>query len=144
MNARRPDGRVGGTLILGAHVHSRVSDDAADVELALTLLAHLEHGELSVKAVMDRIEMITTAPETQRRILDRAVERGIVTREDGRIEPVSTGTYVNFQQDVIVKTGEFSCRRCGASLSNGHFVNFDDGELGPFGSTCIRKVLGRE
>lgn len=115
-----------------------------EVELALSLLARLEHGELSVKAAMDRIELVTTSPDKQRQILDLAVERGIVEREDGRIEPVATGTYVSFQRDVVVKEGDFSCRRCGASLSSGHFVRLDDGELGPFGSTCIRKVLGRE
>ena len=118
--------------------------DDADVELALSLLAHLEHGELSVKAAMDRIELVTTVPETQRAILDLAVERGIVEREDGTIVPVATGTYVRFERDVVVKEGDFSCRRCGADLGSGHFVRLDDGELGPFGSTCIRKVLGRE
>lgn len=117
---------------------------ADDVELALSLLAHLEHGELSVAAAMDRIELVTTAPERQRHILDRAVERGIVEREDGTVRPVSTGDYVRFERDVVAKEGDFSCRRCGADLSTGHFVQLDGGELGPFGSTCIRKVLGRE
>jgi hypothetical protein len=51
---------------------------------------------------------------------------------------------VNFDSDVVVRDGEFSCQRCGAAISTAHFVQFDDGELGPFGSTCIRKVLGRE
>ena len=115
-----------------------------EVELALSLLAHLEHGELSVKEAMDRIELVTTVPEKQRAILDAAVERGVVEREGGTIIPVSTGQYVRFQRDVVVKEGDFSCRRCGADLSSGHFVNLDDQELGAFGSTCIRKVLGRE
>lgn len=119
-----------------------VADD--DIELALSLLAHLEHGELSVKDAMDRVELVTTVPERQRAILDLAVERGIVEREDGTIRPASTGQYVRFQRDVVVKEGDFACRRCGAELSSGHFVRFDDGELGPFGSTCIRKVLGRD
>lgn len=118
-----------------------MADD--EVELALSLLAHLEHGELSVKEAIDRIELVTTVPEKQREILEIAVERAIVEREGGTIIPVSTGTYVRFQRDVVVKEGEFSCRRCGTDLSSGHFVNLDD-ELGPFGSTCIRKVLGRE
>ena len=121
-----------------------MSEADEEIELALSLLARLEHGELSVKDVMDRIELVTTAPGKQREILDRAVERGIVEREAGTIEPVATGTYVSFQRDVVVKDGEFSCRRCGTELSSGHFVRLDDGELGPFGSTCIRKVLGRE
>jgi len=51
---------------------------------------------------------------------------------------------VSFESDVVVKEGEFSCQRCGAGISEGHFVQFDADEMGPFGSTCIRKVLGRE
>jgi hypothetical protein len=120
-----------------------VPDDAV-VVLALSLLAHLEHGELSVKEAMDRIELVTTVPDKQRAILDLAVERGIVEREGGTIVPVATGTYVSFQRDVVVKEGDFACRRCGTALSSGHFVRLEDGELGPFGSTCIRTVLGRE
>lgn len=119
-----------------------MSDD--EIDLALSLLAHLEHGELSVKEAMDRIELVTTAPERQREVLDRAVEEGIVEREGGTIRPTATGTFVRFKRDVVVKEGDFSCRRCGTGLSSGHFVQFDGGELGPFGSTCIRKVLGRE
>lgn len=112
--------------------------------LGLELLAHLEHGELSVKDAMDRIELVTTSPQLQREILDAAVRRGVVEREGGRVRPVVDGTYVSFDSDVVVRDGDFSCRRCGANISEGHFVQFDADEIGPFGSTCIRKVLGRE
>jgi hypothetical protein len=45
---------------------------------------------------------------------------------------------------VVTKEGEFTCRRCGAGLSTGYFMKLDAGEHGPFGSSCIRKVTGRE
>lgn len=119
--------------------------DASDpVDLGVELLAHLEHDELSISEAMDRIEVVTGDPRIQREILEVAERRGIVERESGTIEPQKGGTYVSFQRDVVTKEGEFSCRRCGAGLSTGHFVRFDGGELGPFGSTCIRKVLGRD
>ncbi|MFB6310755.1 MAG: DUF5830 family protein, partial [Salinirussus sp.] len=54
------------------------------------------------------------------------------------------GTYVRFERDVVRMEGEFTCQRCGASLSTGHFIVFDTGELGPFGSQCIRRVTGRD
>lgn len=114
------------------------------VELGLELLAHLEHDELSVKEAMDRVELVTTSPQLQRDILNEAVRRGIVEREAGTVRPVASGTYVRFESDVVVREGEFSCERCGAGISTGHFVRFDADEMGPFGSTCIRKVLGRE
>jgi len=118
------------------------SDDR--VALGLELLAHLEHPELSVKEAMDRIETVTTDPQVQREILEAAEREGVVERDGGTIHPTRTGTYVSFERDVVVKTGEFDCRRCGAGISEGHFVTFDNDELGPFGSTCIRKVLGRD
>lgn len=114
------------------------------VALGLELLANLEHGELSVKEALDRIELVTDHHQLQREILDRAVEQGIVEREGGTVRPTSGGEYVSFERDVVVKEGEFTCRRCGAGIGEGHFVRFDAAEFGPFGSTCIRKVLGRE
>jgi len=128
-----------------ALVVTGVSDDERDpVELGVELLAHLEHESLSVAEAMDRIETVTTNPGVQREILDTAAMRGVIDREDGLVRPRSGGTYVSFEADVVVREGEFSCERCGAAISTAHFVQFDGGELGPFGSTCIRKVLGRE
>ncbi|WP_227738867.1 DUF5830 family protein [Halorientalis pallida] len=117
--------------------------DVNPVELGLELLASLEHDSLSVAAALDRIETVSTDPNVQREILDTAVARGVVEREDGIVRPTSHD-YVSFETDVITKEGEFSCRRCGAEISTGYFITFDAGEHGPFGSSCIRKVTGRE
>jgi len=128
-----------------ALVVAGVSDDERDpVELGVELLAHLEEESLSVADAMDRIETVTTNPGVQREILDTAAMRGVIDREDGLVRPQLGGTYVSFEADVVVREGDFSCARCGAGISTGHFVQFDGGELGPFGSTCVRKVLGRE
>jgi hypothetical protein len=66
----------------------------------------------------------------------------VIDREDGVISP-RRGTYVRFERDVVEREGDFTCERCGASLSTGHFIVFGSGEVGPFGSECIRKVTGR-
>lgn len=116
---------------------------AETIELGVELLAHLEHEELSLKEAIDRIETVTADPAVTREILDTAEMRGVIDREDGIVRPTSR-TYVSFESDVTVREGEFTCRRCGASISEGHFVEFDSGEHGPFGSSCIRKVTGRE
>lgn len=119
-------------------------DPIADtVELGVELLAHLEHEELSLADALDRVETLTTDPAVTRKILDTAEMRGIIAREDGIVRP-RTRQYVSFETDVVARDGEFTCRRCGASISTGHFVRFDAGEHGPFGSSCIRKVTGRE
>lgn len=119
-------------------------DSAAKVDLALELLAHLEVEELSLAEAMDRIETVTTNPTLTRTILDEAEKRGIVERENGRLRTRRGGTFVRFESQVVTKEGDFDCRRCGCGLSTGHFIKFESGELGPFGSSCIRKVTGRE
>ena len=114
------------------------------VELGVELLAHLEHDELPLSEAMDRIETVTTDPHLVREILDTAEMRGYIDREDGIVRPTSGGTYVSFQSEVRKRDGEFTCQRCGTDISTGHFIQFETGEHGPFGSSCIRKVTGRE
>jgi hypothetical protein len=121
-----------------------VTERSERVELALDLLAHLESDELPLSEVVDRIETVTTDPTLTREILDAAEMRGIIDRDGARVRTRRGGTFVRFESQVHVREGDFDCRRCGASLSAGHFVRFDAGELGPFGSSCVRKVLGRE
>ena len=123
---------------------SEATSRSERVELALDLLAHLERDELSLAEVVDRVETVTTDPSLTREILDAAELRGIIEREDGRVRTRRGGSFVRFESQVVQREGEFACRRCGASVSTGHFVRFESGELGPFGSSCIRKVLGRE
>lgn len=119
-------------------------DQAADpVELGVELLSKLEFESLSVADAIDRIETVTTHPRRTREILDAAEERGVIEREDGEVYPQG-GAYVAFRSEVFTKEGEFSCRRCGSTISTGYFVRLDAGELGAFGSSCIRKVTGRE
>jgi formamidopyrimidine-DNA glycosylase len=112
------------------------------VELGAELLAHVEEP-MSVAEAVDRIETVTTDPATTRRILEEAERRGAVERQGTTVRPRS-GTYLSFESEVHTKDGEFTCRRCGADLSTGHFVAFDAGEHGPFGSSCVRKLLGRD
>ena len=119
------------------------SDSTDPVELGVELLSKLEHAELSVADAVDRIETITTDPTTTRTILDEAEKRGVVERENGILR-TSGGGFVRFESEVVVREGEFTCQRCGAGISEGHFIRFEAGDHGPFGSSCIRKVTGRD
>ncbi|MDB2237082.1 DUF5830 family protein [Halorubrum ezzemoulense] len=114
------------------------------LELGVELLAHLEREELDLAAAVDRIETITTSPALTRDILDAAEKRGVIDREGARLRVNTGGAYVEYERQVVAREGDFECRRCGASVSTGHFVELDAGELGPFGSSCVRKVTGRE
>lgn len=113
------------------------------VELGLALLAHLEDERLPLPEAVDRLENVTSDPTVTRTILDEAELRGLVEREDGIIRPGSR-RQVDFERQIVRREGDFECRRCGAGLSTGHFVDLEADELGPFGPTCIRKILGRE
>jgi len=113
-------------------------------ELGVALLAHLEDDELSLAETIDRIETITSSPSLTRTILDDAERQGIIERENGRIRVQRGGTYVAFDEQVVTRDGDFDCRRCGASISTGHFVRLQAGDVGPFGPQCVRKVTGRE
>jgi hypothetical protein len=119
------------------------ADDADPVELGVQLLQRLEHEELPLPAVLDRLEAISTHPTTTRAILETAEARGIIEREDGVVRPTG-GRFLRFESGVVSREGEFTCRRCGASLSTGYFMQLEAGEHGPFGSSCIRKVTGRD
>ncbi|MEF8852294.1 MAG: DUF5830 family protein [Haloarculaceae archaeon] len=113
------------------------------VEVGVDLLAALEHEELSLADAVDRIETVTSDPAVTREILEAAERRGAIRREGDTVVPTSRN-YVSFESDVVSKDGEFTCRRCGAGISTGYFIRFESGEHGPFGSSCIRKVTGRE
>jgi len=116
----------------------------AKIELGVDLLAHLETEELDLAAAIDRLETVTTNPTLTRAILDTADKQGVIERDGARIRTRRGGVFVRFESQVTVREGEFECRRCGAGVSRGHFIEFESGELGPFGSSCIRKVVGRE
>lgn len=118
--------------------------DADPVELGLELLERFADEELRVADVITRLESVTTHPRTQRRILDAAVEREIVEREGSRVRPTGSAGRIEFEKEIVTKAGEFTCRRCGTGISTGYFLTLDAGELGPYGSSCIRKVTGRE
>jgi hypothetical protein len=122
---------------------SDASTEPDPVALGVELLSKLEHSELTVAEAVDRIETVTTHPATTRKILDEAEKRGVIEREDGILKPKGGG-YVSFQSEVVTKEGDFSCRRCGASISEGYFIKLDAGEHGAFGPECIRKVTGRD
>ncbi|WP_336359822.1 DUF5830 family protein [Haladaptatus sp. ZSTT2] len=113
------------------------------VELGVELLSKLEFEELTLAEALDRIETITTNPATTREILDVAERRGVIEREGTLLKPQG-GDYIKFESEVITKEGEFTCRRCNAAITTGYFIKMDSGELGPFGSSCIRKVTGRD
>lgn len=115
------------------------------VREGVALIRVLDYEELTLKEVMDRLELLTSNPKTTRRILDEAEREGLIQRQDSEgmvslLEPSGT----DVESGLVKKSGEFSCNRCGQSITTGYFINLDVGTLGPFGSTCVQKVTGQE
>jgi hypothetical protein len=116
-----------------------------DIERGVALLRVLEQEELPLDEVVDRLEAVTVHPRKTREILREATERGVISRDrdQAAVRPLGDVS-LNFESDVVSREGEFACQRCGESLSTGYFMQVEAGEIGAFGSTCIRKVTGRE
>jgi len=118
------------------------TDRETRVELGVDLLAAAD-DPIDVAEAVDRVETVTTDPRLVREVLDAAERRGVVSRDDGTLR-VRRGGGVRFGPDVVERPVDADCRRCGSSLSTGHFVRLSAGELGPFGSSCVRRVVGRD
>ena len=113
------------------------------VRLGVALVRSLECDEIGLPDLIDRIEeAVGEAPAVTREVIERAEDEGVIQRADGDYEARFgvDGDGADFDDDVVSKEGEFDCTRCGRSITTGYFLRFDDGEVGPYGSTCIRKA----
>jgi hypothetical protein len=110
-------------------------------EAALALIAALETDTLSLKQLVDRIELISSSPQETRAILDAATRRGLIARDGAQIAVRDRSVAPALAPAVIRRAGSYRCRRCGRQLSEGHFIQLAAGEVGPFGATCVERVL---
>jgi len=117
---------------------------AETVELGVELLAAAADESLPLPEAVDRVETITRDPTLVREVLDTAETRGVVERDGASVRSRVRGPTLELDGRIVRRDGDYDCRRCGKSLSTGHFVRFETGEVGPFGSSCVRRVTGRE
>ena len=108
----------------------------------LELLRVAADDEMSLADAVGRIESVTSERAIIRKTIDRAELEGIIDREGKKIR-TQNNLHFSFEEDVVEKEGDFTCRRCGSSLSTGHFVVSGTVDVGPFGPQCVLKVLGR-
>lgn len=119
-----------------------MSEDAIDRGVAV--VAAMARFEPSVADVVDALEAVVDAPGEVRRVLARAEREGVIERDAARITRPRDLTPPAEEAEIVTKEGEFSCRRCGRPVTEGHFLATDAAEVGPYGSTCVRRVTGRE
>lgn len=113
------------------------------VARGLALVRTWDDEELALATVVDRLEGLSSDPAVIRRIIDVAEQEGLLERAESQVQLIGQPMR-SPEQLVVSRTGSFTCRRCGTDISEGYFLRFDTGDCGPFGSTCVRRVLGRE
>lgn len=96
-----------------------------ELEKGVELLAYFLDDPKDKKEAIDLLELVTDRPELQREILEEAQRRRVPEVSPSASEREVEGA---------------SCLRCGREISTGYFVDTSGGEVGPFGSTCIRRV----
>lgn len=119
-----------------------MDDDAIDRGVAV--VAALAVAEPSVADVVDALEAVVDGPDAIRTVLDRAEAEGYIERDGVRLTVGRQVAPRDRRGRIVRREGEFACRRCGRGLSIGHFVRVGETEVGPYGSTCVRRITGRE
>lgn len=118
--------------------------DEETIETGVAVVAALARYDPSVADVVDTLEGELGDTDLIHTVLRRAEAEGVIEREGSTITrgapPAGT------PQPAVIATvdGEFSCRRCGRAITTGYVLRLEATEVGPYGSTCIRKVTGRD
>ena len=113
------------------------------IEAALMLLGMVGESEISVKEAVEIIQNITRVPERIREVLEIAEERGMIKREGGRLVILETGKELFRAGEyprIIKKKADEACTRCGRKITSCYYITLPEREVGPFGSTCIRRM----
>ncbi|MFP4590619.1 MAG: DUF5830 family protein [Halobacteriales archaeon] len=117
--------------------------DDETLERGLAVVRALAPAEPSVADLVDALEAALERPDAIREVLKRAEAEGLIERDERRVRHSGRPATRRRRGGIVAKAGEFSCRRCGRALSTGYFLRVERAEVGPYGSTCIRKVTGR-
>lgn len=120
-----------------------MSDDG-DLERGLAVVEALAPHDPSVADIVDMLESVVAGPDAVREVLTEAEARDLIERDQARIRPGPAHAGADRRDGIVTKHGEFTCRRCSRGVSTGYFIRLEAQEIGPYGSTCIRKVTGRE
>lgn len=119
--------------------------DESSIDRGIEVVAALAPAEPSVADVVDVLEAVVDGPDAIRTVLDRAVSEGMIERDGAQIQLGRHVAPTDQRARVIRRDGEHECRRCGRTVNTGHFVRVGESEeIGPYGSTCVRRITGRE
>jgi hypothetical protein len=116
--------------------HPKTIQKGLDYLIAMdaTELSPLDVRELLRKTVTKRFEVID-------QIMSAARNEGLITDKDGMCHFAYEGLDLEFFKPRIIHSEEINnCRCCGRSMKESHYIELRSGLIGPYGSTCVRKL----
>lgn len=112
------------------------------IESGLELIAALGAIELKPVEIGDLLyNLITKDYRIIDKILEVAQQEGLLKRTEKTYSITPGTSSLKFEKPKIVKRDErTNCRLCGKRISTGHYVVLQSHTIGPYGSSCIRKI----
>lgn len=115
---------------------------ANNIDKGLEIIAALDVNQLQPIELRD-ILYYTVAKnyEVVDEILSSAIDEGIVERRDATYHLTPEASSLEFEKPRIIKQEDKSrCKLCGKSLNTSYYIEFKSDTIGPYGSTCVRKI----
>lgn len=112
------------------------------IEAGLELLAALGAIELKPVEIGDLLyNLITRDFRIIDEIIKIAQQEGLLLRTEKTYLITPGASNLKFEKPKIVKRDErTNCRLCGKRISTGYYVILQSHTIGPYGSSCIRKI----
>lgn len=112
------------------------------IDAGLELIAALGSIELKTIEIRDLLyNLITKNYLTIDEILDIAQQEGLLKRTEKTYLMTPSRSNLKFEKPKIIKLDErTNCRLCGKRISTGYYVVLKSHTIGPYGSSCIRKI----
>lgn len=112
------------------------------IQKGLDYIAAMDATELSPHEVRELLrKTVTRRFDVIDRIMSIARKEGLITDRDGMCHFNYEALDLEFYKPRIIQTEEANnCRCCGRSMKESHYIELRSGVLGPYGSTCVRKL----
>ncbi len=112
------------------------------IDAGLELIAALGAIELKPVEIGDLLyNLITRDFKIIDEILKIAQEEGLLKRIEKTYSITPGASNLKFEKPKIIKQDErTNCRLCGKRISTGYYVVLKSHTIGPYGSSCIRKI----
>ncbi|MFP4654068.1 MAG: DUF5830 family protein [Methanohalobium sp.] len=108
----------------------------------LEIIAAMDVDELSPIELRDILyHTVAKNYETVDEILKSARDMGLVERRDEVYIMTHEASSLEFEKPRIIKQEDKGrCKLCGRSLNTSYYIEFKSDTIGPYGSTCVRKI----